>query len=228
MWNFFWRKKQRKQEFQWTIIAPETRGQEETIALRENANDLGAAVSLRQVIENSRPRNNRVLSSHITPRLSVNTRVSDVSADSEEYIRNPYADSGRRQRGSASSPLAVIPPAEASVDDFVHVDKSKGKGVEQPKTIGRNLLTDPVGTVLHMTAAAVLAAGPPGRQYITSGPPPPEQRGRVQSTSQAQPLSGPQPTRRRTLTRRHRSASSPAVLRDRHGICPPKRSTRSF
>ncbi|KAG8164952.1 hypothetical protein KVR01_005227 [Diaporthe batatas] len=240
MWDFFWRKKQRKpknRQLKWTVIAPATRGQEETTALRENADDLGAAVALHQVIAASRPQNNRVMSSHMTSRLSVHTQVSNVSADSEEYIRNPYAESGRRPRrqdsSSASSPLAVKPAtrAEASVDDdFVSVDKSKGKEVDQPKVIRRNMLADPLGTVLHMTVAAALAAGPPGRQYITSGPPPPDQRGRVQSSSDAQPLSMPQPPRRCTLTQRHRSVSDPAVLRDRHGVSPSssKRSARSL
>lgn len=217
MWNLFWPKRQKTQEFQWTIIAPETRGQEETMALRENADDLGAAVALREVIEASRPRNNRVLSSHVTSRLSAKTNLSNVSADSEEYIRNPYVETGRRPRrqqsGSSSTPLPAVPPTRVEASVAV---KSKGKGVESPKIIRRNLLAVPV------------AAGSPDRQYITSGPQPPAQRGRVQSSSQAQPPSTPQPPRRRTLTQRHRSASSPAVLRDRHGISPPKRSARSF
>jgi hypothetical protein len=140
MWNFFWRRKDRKQrqqadrEFRWTVIAPETRGQEETMALRENADDLGAAVALRQVIEASgrRPQNNRVLSSQTVPNLIVVTHVSAVSADSEEYIRNPYADSGRRQPkqkgGSTSSPLAVVSPTRVA-DDHA----SDGEQVKQPR-----------------------------------------------------------------------------------------------
>ncbi|POS78079.1 hypothetical protein DHEL01_v203532 [Diaporthe helianthi] len=212
MWNFLWQKKQRKQEereFRFTVIAPETRGQEETMALRENADDLGAAVALRQIIESSRPQKLRVISSQMTSRLSVNTHVSNVSADSEEYIRDPYA-------------------AADSVDDFVIADKAKGNEVEQPKIICGNILKDPVGTILHVTAAAALAAGPPGRQYITSGPPPPDQRGRAQITSQSQSSPTPLPPRRRTLTQRHRSVSSPAMVRDRHGVSPSSRSARSL
>lgn len=239
MWNFLWRGKQRKQwqqderEFKWTVIAPETRGQEETMALRDNADDLGAAVALRQVIEASRPRSRRELSSHTTPNLRATTHVSAISADSEDYVRNPYTDTGRRQPrqdgGATSSPLAVVSPTRAadSVDDYANDDRSNSQKVEQPQSIRRNLLTDPVETLLHLTAAAALASGPPGRQYITSGPPPPDQRGRAQTNSQAQPLATPRPPRR-ALTQRHRAASSPAVLRDRHGVSGSRRSTRSL
>lgn len=234
MWNFFWRRRQRRQpqqEFQWTVIAPETRGQEETRILRDNADDLGAAVALRQVIEASRPRNNRVLSSHTTPNLSLNTHVSDVSADSEDFVRNPYTDTGRRkprqEGGSTSSPLSVISPTQAaeSVDDYVSEERSNSERVEQPQSIRRNLLTDTVGTFLHLTAAATLAAGPPGRQYITSGPPPPDQRGRAQSASQGRPPAIPRPL---VLTQRHRAVSSPAILEERHSVNVSTRSVSSW
>lgn len=236
MWNFFWRKRQRRQQqqerdFQWTVIAPETRGQEETRALRDNADDLGAAVALRQVIEASRPRNNRVLSSHTTPHLSLTTQVSAVSADSEEFIRNPYIETGRRQPrqddGSTPNPPAVVSPTQGadSVDEYVSEDKSDNERFEQPQSIRRNLLTDPVGTFLHLTAAATLAAGPPGRQYITSGPPPPDQRGRAQSVSQVRPPAVPRPL---VLTQRHRAVSSPATLKERHSVNVSTRSVSSW
>lgn len=234
MWNFFWRRRQRRQpqqEFQWTVIAPETRGQDETRALRDNADDLGAAAALRQVIEASRPQNNRVLSSHTTPNLSLTTHVSAVSEDSEDFVRNPYTDTGRRQPrqegSSTSSPLSVISPTQAaeSVDDYVSVERSNGERVEQPQSIRRNLLTDPVGTFLHLTAAATLAAGPPERQYITSGLPPPDQRGRAQSASQGQPPAQPRPL---VLTQRHRAVSSPAILKERHSVNVSTRSVKSW
>ncbi|KAG6363536.1 hypothetical protein INS49_008637 [Diaporthe citri] len=179
MWNFFSRMRQRRaqrqaaQGFRFTVIAPQTRGQDETMVLRDNIDDLGATAALQQVIEASRPRNGREMSSQTTS-LHVRTHVSAVSADSEDYIRNPYSDTGRRpprqERGPPSSPLAVAPPAQpasSTEDDYVEVDKPNVEEREESQSISRNLIVDPVGTLLHTAAAATLAAGPPGRQYIT-------------------------------------------------------------
>jgi hypothetical protein len=263
MWNFLWRgggKQQRNQrqqqdelEFNWTIIAPQPRGQEATMALRENADDLGATVALQQAIDASRTLNRRELSSHTTASLRVPTNVSSVSEDSEDYVTNPYTDTGRRwtrrqqqqpqQRGpSASTPLALVSSTQDPdpLGDFVDVKKPDSEE-KKPQNTGSNLLMDPVGTLLHLTAAATLAYGPPRpRQYITSGPPPPDQRGgRAQADSQAQTgsqaqlpsLATPAQPRppRRALTPRRRAASSPAVpMQQRHSVCGSVRSTRSL
>lgn len=222
MWNFFSRMGQRRaqrqaaQRFRFTVIAPETRGQDETLALRDNIDDLGAAAALLQVIEASRPRGRGEWTTQTTS-LHVRTNVSAVSSDSEDFIRNEYADTGRRpprrEGGLPSSPLAVAPaaqPADSKEDDYVEVDKLAVEVREEPQSTLRNLITDPVGTLLQVGAAATLASGPPGRQYITSGPPPPDQRGRVpaQSGSKVSPLLTPPLSP--ALTQRSRAASSPA------------------
>ena len=217
MWNFFWHRRQR---FRFTVIAPQTRGQEETLLLRDNIEDLGAAAALHQVIEASRPRRDRMLSSQ-TVSLHVRTNVSAVSADSEDFVRNPYADAGRRpprqEGGSSSSPLAVAHPAETEnsiEDDYFDVDRPDGcEAGEEPQGIRMNLLMDPVGTLLHLGAAATLTAGPPGRQYITSGPPAPDQRGRRdrRSNSQVRPLPTPNVPLPPVLTQRPRAASNPVL-----------------
>lgn len=187
MWNFFFGRRERRQarDLRFTVIAPEPRGQEETMALRENIDDLGAAAALQEVIEASRPRGDRTMTSQTTS-IHIKTHVSAVSDDSEEYVRNIYTDTGRRPRRkegvSPSCPLAAAPPAQATssiVNDYVDVAIPNGKqSGEAPQSFRKNLIVDPVGTLLHATAAAALASGPPGRQYITPGPPPPDQRGR--------------------------------------------------
>lgn len=229
MWNFFFRRRQRPQAqgLRFTVIAPETRGQDETMALRENINDLGAAAALQQAIEASRPRSNRTMTSQ-TMSLHVRTHVSAVSDDSEDFIRNPYSDTGRRQQrqavASPTSPLAVASPAHIadSIDeDYVEVDSPSGEEEQQPQGIRRNLIMDPVGTLLHITAAAALTAGPPGREYITSGPPPPEQRGRRSQSCSSVHLPPPSRPLSPVLTQRPRAISNP-VYSDR-----PRIHTRS-
>lgn len=219
MWNFLFRRRQRQQGqgFRFTVVAPQTRGQDETMALRDNIDDLGATAALQQVIDASRPQSDRTLSSQTTS-LYVRTRVSVVSEDSEEFIRNEYTDSGRRPRrhevALPSSPLAVTSPAQATSaieDDYVEVERPDGgEAGEQPRSF-RDLVMDPIGTLLHTTAAATLASGAPGRRFITSGPPPPEQRGRrAQSSSEVRPLLNPRLPRHQILTQRPRAASDPA------------------
>lgn len=221
MWNFFsriGRRRAQPQRFRFTVIAPETRGQGETMVLRDNINDLGATAALQQVIEASRPRNSRELSSQTTS-LHVKTHVSAVSADSEDFIRNPYLDTGRRpprqEGGPPSSPLAVAPPAQtasSSEDDYIEVDRPEVEELEEPQIKSSNLIADPLGTLLHVAAAGTLAAGSPGRQYITSGPPPLDQRGifRAPSGSQVSLLLTPSPPLSPAPTQRSRAASSPA------------------
>lgn len=248
MWNFFSRfrqsraQRQQAQGFRFTVIAPQTRGQDETIALRENINDLGATAALQRIIEANRPQSDRLMTSQTTS-LHVKTNVSAVSADSEDYIRNPYADTGRRQPreagASTSSPLAVAPPAQpaqpaqpadSTEDDYVEVDTPEGEELVEPQSIRSNLITDPVGTLLHVAAAATLAAGPPGRQYITSGPPPPDQRGRARahSSSQVSPLLTPSAPLPPALTQRPRASSSPVLSRRRRRSSSSMRSVRSL
>lgn len=251
MWNFFSRFRQRRaqrqqaQGFRFTVIAPQTRGQDETIALRENINDLGATAALQRIIEANRPQSDRLMTSQTTS-LHVKTNVSAVSADSEDYIRNPYADTGRRQPrqtgGSTSSPLAVAPPAppaplaqpaqaaDSMEDDYVEVDTPEGEELVEPQSIRSNLITDPVGTLLHVAAAATLAAGPPGRQYITSGPPPPDQRGRARahSSSQVSPLLTPSAPLSPALTQRPRACSNPVLSGRRRRSSSSMRSVCSL
>lgn len=214
MWDFFSRitqsrtqQQRQAQGFRFTVIAPQARGEAETMALRENAEDLGATAALVEVIEASTPPRARLVERQ-TVSLHVRTHVSDVSADSEEYIRNPYEDTGSRRRSprhqvanSPSSPLAVNSAVQASNlpssplaavtfaaqdsdsadEDYVEVDIPEeipeGAEIVEPQSLASNLLEDPAGTILQVAAAAVLASGPPGRQYVTSGPPPPDQRG---------------------------------------------------
>lgn len=237
MWNFLFRRRQHQQGqgLRFTVIAPPTRGQDETMALRDNIDDLGATAALHQVIDASRPQSDRTMSSQTTS-LHVTTHVSAVSEDSEDFIRNPYADSGRRPRrqevASPSSPLAVTAPAQATSsieDDYVDVERPDGAeaGEQQPGSF-RNFITDPLGTLLHTTAAATLASGPQGRQYITSGPPPPEQRGRrPQSSSEVRPLTTPRLPRHQILTQRPRAASDPAYG-SRPRMSSRTRSVRTF
>lgn len=237
MWNWLFRRRERKQDrgLRFTVIAPETRGQEETMVLSENTDDLGATVALQQVIEASRPRGDRTMSSQTTSH-HIKTHVSAVSEDSEDYIRNIYTDTGRRPRRregvSPSSPLAAAPPAQATSsieDDYAEVDRPDGSEAgEEPQSFRRNLIKDPVGTILHATAAAVLASGPPGREYITSGPPPRDQRGRrARNRSQVSLLPSPSEPPSPALTQRRRAFSSPAYIayseRPRISAC----STRS-
>lgn len=237
MWNFLFRRRQQQQGqgLRFTVIAPPTRGQDETMALRDNIDDLGATAALHQVIDASRPQSDRTMSSQTTS-LHVTTHVSAVSEDSEDFIRNPYADSGRRPRrqegASPSSPLAVTSPAQATSsieDDYVDVERPDGAeaGEQQPGSF-RNFITDPLGTLLHTTAAATLASGAPGRQYITSGPPPPDQRGRrPQSSSDVRPLTTPRLPRHQILTQRPRAASDPAYG-SRPRMSSRTRSVRTF
>lgn len=242
MWNFFSRLRQRRtqrqaaQGFRFTVIAPETRGQNETIALRDNIDDLGAAAALQQVIEASRPRvrDNWTVTSQ-TASLHVKTNVSAVSSDSEDYIRNEYTDTGRRpprqQGGPASSPLAVAPAAqsaESKEDDYIEVDKADIEVREKPQSTVRNLVTDPVGTLLHVGAAATLVSGTPGRQYIRSGPPPPDQRGRVPTQSGSKVSLLLTPPLSPALTERSRAASSPAYSCRRRMSDSSMRSARTF
>lgn len=193
------------------------------MVLRDNIDDLGAAAALQQVIDASRPRTDRVLSSE-TVGMQLRTHVSDVSTDSEDFVRNPYADNGRRpprqEFSLPSSPLAVAHPAvapetaESIEDDYVEVETPGTDEVEEePQRAGRNLLTDPVGTLLHLGAAAALTAGSPGRQFITSGPPPPDQRGRRarRSSSQGRLLPTQSVPLSPVLARRPRAASDPAI-----------------
>lgn len=219
MWNWLFRRRQQQQGqgFRFTVVAPQTRGQDETMALRDNVDDLGATAALQQVIDASRPRGERTMSSQTTS-LHVTTRVSAVSEDSEEFIRNEYTDSGRRPRrqevASPSSPLAVTSPVQATgaiEDDYVDVERPDGGEADEQPGSFRNFIMDPVGTLLHTTAAATLASGTPGRQYITSGPPPPYQRGRrPQSSSEVRPLLTPRLPRHQILTQRARASSEPA------------------
>lgn len=263
MWDFFSRitqrstqRQQQAQGFRFTVIAPKTRGEAETMALRENAEDLGAAAALVQVIEASTPPRARLVERQ-TVSLHVRTHVSDVSADSEEYIRNPYEDTGRRRRSprqqvanspssplavnsavqasnSPSSPLAAVSFAqdsESSEEDYVEVEIPEeipeGAEIVEPQSLASNLLEDPVGTFLHVAAAAVLVSGPPGRQYVSSGPPPPDQRGgRARSSTVVRLLPTPSVPLPPVLTRRPRAHSSP-VESDTSRIRPRLRSART-
>lgn len=218
MWNFFFGRSKRQQarDLRFTVIAPEPRGQEETMALRENIDDLGAAAALQEVIEASRPRTERTMTSQ-TMSIHIKTHVSAVSDDSEDYIRNIYTDTGRRPRRteglSPSSPLAAAPPAQATgsiENDYVDVAIPNGKeSGEAPQSFRRNLIVDPVGTLLHATAAAALVSGPPGRQYITPGPPPPNQRGcRARRSSEVRILPIPSEPVSPAHTPRRRAFSS--------------------
>lgn len=160
-------------------LAPPPRAKDEVSSLMENQSDLGATIALRQIIAASGSQPIRSLSSHTT-QFGVRTMVSGISSDSEDYILNEFSDSGRRapRSGPIETPVVVSPPSSENSlggEDIVDV-RIEGDGAQ---SVGSKFLRDPVGTLLHLTLAATIVSGPPGGQYITSGPPPPEQRGRA-------------------------------------------------
>ncbi|KAK2610726.1 hypothetical protein N8I77_004132 [Diaporthe amygdali] len=216
-WNPFNRPRRRQQSLgyqlprsQFPRCAPPARGTEETLLAASSGDNLGAVAALRQVIQANSPHR---LSSQ-TVEWAVVTLASGVSADSEDYIRNPYTDLGRRppkkknESVKSESPVAVSPPQSVnSVGDEDLEVISRDEGDQGEET--HNLLRDPFGTLLHVTAAATLASGPRGRLYITSGPPPADQMEHApQASSQLRPLLTPSTPAPPALTR-PRAASSP-------------------
>ncbi|KAJ0121173.1 hypothetical protein J7T55_008335 [Diaporthe amygdali] len=113
---------------------------EETLLAASSSDNSGAVAALRQVIQANSPHR---LSSQ-TVEWVLGTRASGVSADSEDYIRNPYTDLGSRppkrknESVKSESPVAVSPPQSVnSVGDEDLEVISPDEGDQAPPALTR-------------------------------------------------------------------------------------------